>query len=590
MKEKTGYPSIDRTHDNAYNYFKRNPIIPNMSIYNAIVLINSFNKKINAIECADLNINYNELFNDTIIISRSFKELGIKKGDIITVCMTNTYQAVAIFLAANRIGAITTFLNYRASDNEIKEYLNLFESPLFINYDKEQEYNEKIKKDTKVKQIITLSKDKLYNREFNTFSSSLIGYNDFISYSDLANVAKYYKKIINTIQSGKDDALILYTSGSSGNPKSVLLTNENVLASGIYIKNTINLPQTKGDKCLCFVPFKYPYGFATSVLLTMMCGRTVVLVPDGLNKENVKTILPKINYYYGSPALLDVLKNIVSNDVDLSLSHTFVTGGDFFTEKTEKMGREFFANHNCNNITFCNGAGNAETVATWSSSVGTVVRPNTVGRILVGEEPLVVNSETMQEVKYNEEGTLLIRGKNVFKGYYGSPELTKHEKVNINGKEYYNTRTVGKLSEDRFFSLTGRESRFYILNDGNKVYCEKVQNFISLLDIVESCVVVDKPDDCTRYTGKAYVVLKDGILPDKNTRNYIFEQCTKNLYNTNNEIIQLNSFEVPTSIDFVDKIDLTEADKIDYKKYEKMAEEEYNLERKVKTKKLEKLL
>ena len=64
----------------------------------------------------------------------------------------------------------------------------------------------------------------------------------------------------------------------------------------------------------------------------------------------------------------------------------------------------------------------------------------------------------------------------------------------------------------------------------------------------------------------------------------------KSIYNTNNEIIQLNSFEVPTSIDFVDKIDLTEADKIDYKKYEKMAEEEYNLERKVKTKKLEKLL
>lgn len=580
MKEKTGYPSIDKTHDAGFNYFKRNPIIPNMSIYNAISLINSFNKDLNAIECADLSINYNELFNDTITISKSLKELGIKKGDIITICMPNTYQAVAIFLAANRIGAITTFLNYRASDNEIKEYLNLFESPLFINYDRSQEYNEEIKKDTKVKQIITLSKNKLYTKEFNTSSNLLIGYNDFISYNDLANVAKYYKKFINPIHSSKDDALILYTSGSSGNPKSVLLTNENVLASGIYIKNTINLPQTKGDKCLCFVPFKYPYGFATSVLLTMMCGRTVVLVPDGLNNENVRKILPKINYYYGSPALLDVLKSIVPDDVDLSLGHTFVTGGDFFTEKTEKMGREFFTKHNCNNMTFCNGAGNAETVATWSSSVGTKVRPNTVGRILVGEEPLVVNSETMQEVKYNEEGTLLIHGKNVFKGYYKSPELTAQEKITINGKEYYNTRTVGKLSEDRYFSLTGRESRFYILSDGNKVYCEKVQNFISLLDIVKSCVVVDKPDDYTRFTGKAYVVLKEGILPDENTRNYILEKCTKKLFDINNDVIQLNPFEIPTSIDFVDKIELTEADKIDYKKYEKMAIEEYENDKK----------
>ena len=481
MKKETGYPSIDKTHEEGFSYFKRNPIIPDMSIYNAISLINIFNRNLNAIECMDLNVSYKELLDEAIMISKSFKEMGIKKGDIITVCTPNTYQAVAVFLAANRIGAVTTFLNYLASDNEIKEYLNLFESPLFINYNRTLNYNEKIKKETKVRQIITLSKDDLYKKRSISMKNSLIGYSDFISYGDLSSIANYYKKIINPLHSSKDDALILYTSGSSGNPKAVLLTNENVLASGIYIKNTINLPQTKGDKCLCFVPFKYPYGFATSVLLTLMCSRTVVIVPDGLNEKNVQSVLPKINYYYGSPALLDVLRTIVPDNVNLSLSHTFVTGGDFFTDKTEKMGREFFTKHNCDNMTFCNGAGNAETVATWSSSVGTIVRPGTVGRILVGEEPIVVNPDTLKEVKYDEEGTLLLRGKNVFKGYYNSPELTSHEKVIIDGKEYYNTRTVGKLSRDRFFSLTGRESRFYILSDGNKVYCEKIQETVIIL-------------------------------------------------------------------------------------------------------------
>ena len=584
MKKETGYPSIDKTHEEGFSYFKRNPIIPDMSIYNAISLINIFNRNLNAIECMDLNVSYKELLDEAIMISKSFKEMGIKKGDIITVCTPNTYQAVAVFLAANRIGAVTTFLNYLASDNEIKEYLNLFESPLFINYNRTLDYNEKIKKETKVRQIITLSKDDLYKKRSISMKNSLIGYSDFISYGDLSSIANYYKKIINPLHSSKDDALILYTSGSSGNPKAVLLTNENVLASGIYIKNTINLPQTKGDKCLCFVPFKYPYGFATSVLLTLMCSRTVVIVPDGLNEKNVQSVLPKINYYYGSPALLDVLRTIVPDNVNLSLSHTFVTGGDFFTDKTEKMGREFFTKHNCDNMTFCNGAGNAETVATWSSSVGTIVRPGTVGRILVGEEPIVVNPDTLKEVKYDEEGTLLLRGKNVFKGYYNSPELTSHEKVIIDGKEYYNTRTVGKLSRDRFFSLIGRESRFYILSDGNKVYCEKIQNFISSLDIVESCVVVGKPDDQSRFVGKAYVVLRNGILPDEQTRNYIFEQCTKELVGTNNEVLQLNSFEIPASIDFVEKIDLTEADKINYKEYEKMALDEYENEKKNKMK------
>ena len=584
MKKETGYPSVDKIHEEGFSYFKRNPIIPDVSIYNAISLINIFNKNSNAIECMDLNISYRELFNEAVIISKSFKEMEIKKGDIITVCTPNTYQAVVVFLAANRIGAITTFLNYLASDNEIKEYLNLFESPLFINYDRTLEYNEKIKKETKVRQIVTLRKEDVYNKRISRIDSSLIGYSDFVGYKDLYNIADYYKGIINPIRSSKEDALILYTSGSSGNPKAVLLTNENVLASGIYIKNTINLPQTKGDKCLCFVPFKYPYGFATSVLLTLMCSRTVVLVPDGLNERNAKNVLPKINYYYGSPALLDVLKTIVDGTVDLSSSHTFVTGGDFFTEKAEMIGREFFKNHNCNNMTFCNGAGNAETVATWSSSVGTIVKPGTVGRILVGEDPIVVDSDTMKEVKYDEEGTLLLRGKNVFKGYYKSPELTNHEKVIINGKEYYNTRTVGKLSRDRFFSLTGRESRFYILSDGNKVYCEKIQNFISSLDIVKSCVVVGKPDDQSRFVGKAYVVLRENIFPDEQARNYIFEQCTKEIVGINGDVLQLNSFEIPASLDFVEKIDLTEADKINYKEYEKMAIEEYENEKKNKKK------
>ena len=85
MKEKTGYPSIDRIHDNAYSYFKRNPIIPNMSIYNAIMLINSFNKKINAIECADLNINYDLLVVEYADIMRPEMNFSEKRDGLTSI-------------------------------------------------------------------------------------------------------------------------------------------------------------------------------------------------------------------------------------------------------------------------------------------------------------------------------------------------------------------------------------------------------------------------------------------------------------------------------------------------------------------------
>lgn len=572
----TGYPSIDKTHEKGYSHSQLNPIIPNLSIANAVDLLNLFNGKQDAVDSIYLSVNYRELQKNSDMLAKSFKELGVASGDIVTVCMDNTYQAILVFLAANKIGAITTFLNYRASKSEIKDYLNLFESPIFVNFDKDNEYNEEIKRDTKVRNIITLDKKDLYNKEFNEKEKNVLyGYSDFITFNDLGIISSYQKGPINKFYGKNQDALLLYTSGSSGNPKTVLLTNENVIANGLYCKATINLPQNKNERCLTFVPFKYPYGFSTSVLLTFLCGRTVVISPEGLTKENAKDVLRDINYYYGSPALVDVLRNTVPDGIDLSSGHTFVTGGDFWTEKTEEAAREFFSKHNNDRMIYCNGAGNAETAATWSSAVGTPIRKGTVGKILVGSDPLVVDSETMQEVKYNEEGTLLISGKHVFKGYYKDKELTEKEMVTINGKRYYNTRTMGSLDEDRYFKLTGRESRFYILNDGNKVYCEKIQNFISLIDIVKSCVVVPKPNDETRFSGKAYIVLKDGITASEEVKNYILEQCSCEYVLPNGEKKSLSSFEIPLDIEFVDNIILTDADKIDYLYYENDALNEY---------------
>lgn len=579
-KEPTGYPSIDKTHEEGYSYFKLHPIIPNLSIANAVDLINLFNGNQEAVDSVYLSVNYRELQKNSDILAKSFKELGVKAGDIVTVCMDNTYQAILVFLAANKIGAITTFLNYRESKHEIKNYLNLFESPILVNFNKDSEYNEEIKRDTKVRNIITLDEKDLYTKDFNEKDNSkLYGYSDFITFNDLGIISSFQKGPINKLYGKNRDALLLYTSGSSGNPKTVVLTNENVLANGIYCKSTINLPQDKNERCLSFVPFKYPYGFATSVLLTFLCGRTIVVLPEGLTRENAKDALKNINYYYGSPALVDVLKNTVPDDVDLSSGHTFVTGGDFWTEKTEKTANEFFKKHNNDRMIYCNGAGNAETVATWSSSVGTPIKKGTVGKILVGSDPIVIDSDTMQEVKYGEEGTLLISGKHVFREYYNNPELTNKEIVNINGKRYYNTRTIGSLDEDRYFKLTGRESRFYILNDGNKVYCEKIQNFMSLIDVVESCVVVPKPNDETRFSGKAYIVLKNGIDASDEVKKYIIDECSKEYILQNGEKKSIASFEIPSDIEFVDKIQLTDADKIDYLFYENEANNEYEKEK-----------
>lgn len=576
----TGYPSIDNIHNKDYSFFDRNPIIPDMSIYNTINILSTFYRKEEAIDCLDLNVNYDEMINDTVLLSKTFKELGIKKGDIISVSMPNFYQGVIVYLAANRIGAVTTFINSMSSIEEVLGYLNEFESSLFINFDKDSVYNKKIKDNSKVKNIITLNKDEINTKNYGNITSSANGYRDDLSFSDIGSIAKYYKRPIYTLYGGKEDSLILFTSGSTGNPKSVVLTNQNILASGIYMKNTGRIKAKVGERCLVCVPFSYPYGFATSTIMSLICGRVAVLAPT-LSKDNIRYYLSKNpNYVFGSPALLELIKRNVKDSDDLSIIHTFVSGGDFLTVNQNKAGVEFFRKHGAETI-ICNGSGNAETVGTNTMAVGSINKPETVGRVLVGTKAIVVNPDTLEEVKYGEEGMLCISGKHVFKGYYKNEDMSRETKFVYKGIEYYKTGNMGILDTDGYFTLTGRSSRYYIRSDLNKVYLEHIQNVISLIDVVDSCCVVPKEDKDLLFTNKAYVVLKDGVLPSLEVSDYIMNMCYKPLYNSvTGEMVQLKPFEVPESITFLDVLPRTKADKVDYTFLENMAKNEVKIKKK----------
>lgn len=576
----TGYPSIDNIHNKDYSFFDRNPIIPDMSIYNTINMLSTFYRKEEAIDCLDLNVNYDEMINDTVLLSKTFKELGIKKGDIISVSMPNFYQGVIVYLAANRIGAVTTFINSMSSIEEVLGYLNEFESSLFINFNKDSVYNKKIKDNSKVRNIITLNRDEINTKNYGNIISSANGYRDDLSFSDIGSIAKYYKKPIYTLYGGKEDSLILFTSGSTGNPKSVVLTNQNILASGIYMKNTGRIKAKVGERCLVCVPFSYPYGFATSTIMSLICGRVAVLAPT-LSKDNIRYYLSKNpNYVFGSPALLELIKRNVKDSDDLSSIHTFVSGGDFLTVNQNKAGVEFFRKHGAETI-ICNGSGNAETVGTNTMAVGSINKPETVGRVLVGTKAIVVNPDTLEEVKYGEEGMLCISGKHVFKGYYKNEDMSRETKFVYKGIEYYKTGNMGILDTDGYFTLTGRSSRYYIRSDLNKVYLEHIQNVISLIDVVDSCCIVPKKDKDLLFTNKAYVVLKDGVLPSLEVSDYIMNMCYKPLYNSvTGEMVQLKPFEVPESITFLDVLPRTKADKVDYTFLENMAKNEVKIKKK----------
>ena len=576
-KKLTGYASIDKPQNKGAKFFEAHPIIPDINIYTAIKVISSFYRDEKAVDCLKLSATYQQLLDDAVTVSMALKELGVRKGDIITVSMPNFYQAVSVFMAANRIGATTTFLNSFAPDEEIVSYLNLFESPVYINFNRSDEENQKIVDKTHVRYVITLDKSKVNSLSLN--GNYHLTKSNTIDFNSLGCLAKFQKKTLENPFNALDDALILYTSGTTGKPKAVVLTNKNVLAAATYLKNSTHISDTRGEKSLVCVPFTYPYGFSTSTLMSLMCGRTAILAPY-LSKDNLYYYLAKNpNIIFGSPALLELMMINAPKDFDLSSVKTFISGGDFLTPANAKRGEDFFQEHKAKTV-ITNGSGNAETVSCGTNSVGIEVKPETVGRVLTGSDCLVIdmdkynNNRTIEEKKIGEEGLLLIGSEHVFKEYYKKPELTKKAKIVVNGKNYVATGMFGRLDNDGYFTLTGRQSRFYIISTLNKVYLDYVQGVISNFPCVKDCAVVKvDTNDGSLAANKAYIVLDESkMLDNKDFTSQILDLCLKPIKMVNGDIVQLKEYEIPAYIEFVNALPRRKGtEKVDYQLLEQKA-------------------
>ena len=590
MKKETGYPSVDKTHLKGTKFFERHPIIPSMTFSQVLDLMFLMQGNHEIVDCLDLKVNVKEFQKDSLIIAKALLELGIKPKDIITISLPNYYQAIPIFKAANMLGAIVTYLNPLSSIEETKQYLNLYESSIFITYDAMNKYNAEITKETKVKHIITLKETKVNSRDFNQKQEYTTGYNENLDFHELENVAKYQKGKINNLHGGKQDALILYTSGSTGKSKGLLFTNENLIASCIYLKNSTHVPKVTQDDCrwMNVVPFMYPYGFGASVLQTFLSGREVILTPN-LGPQNIAYYYSKNPHLvFGSPAHLELTKKYLPKEQKLNGLKIYLSGGDYLSVSQSHAGINFFKEHGAN-ATISNSSGTGETLGCSTNAMNVPYRPETVGQLVVGPKYVIINPDTMKEVKYGETGVLCTSGKHVFKGYYNEPEKTKEVMFKYNNEEYYKTGNVGYLDKDRYFTLIGRASRFFIINTLNKVYCELVQLVVSNIDIVDCCAIVPKPNEESLYVSKAYVVLKEGIMPTKETEQYIINKCYETYHDiTTQENITLKEYEIPTSVTFLETLPRTEAaEKVDYEYLKKLANEEYQQELKNKKRVLE---
>ena len=559
---------------------KRDPLVPPISI-SALFNLSSFRHLDDVVtNQKELDFTRRELKQDIKTLAKAFLQLGLKKGDIITVATGRSmYENILIFLTANRLGMVVAFLDEKTARDTLLHYLDEFNSPLLITYKATDKRIKDLKHDAKsVKNIINLDgrtvdesspdDEQEEDIEFHALDGFLL--ND----QPITKTAEKYKGRIpkNTFAANRE-ALISFTSGSTSGPKPMVFTNKALIASAIYSKvaSDVKMWDKELHSWMSYVHFDCPYGLVVSVIAPICGGGEVILTPD-INEANLDYYIGKNpNTIFGIPPLLEAMPSL-KEDTDISNLKMFASGGERLEKSASLAALDFFKSRGLKNIKISNGYGVGEALGLISTAVGNrTYNPDSVGQIPAGVHTMVLNPDTGEELNFGKTGILYVTGKHILSRYYNRPELTEDKIIKIHGKKFVKTGDLAYVTETGFITLVGRAT-FFINNLPAKVYYEVVRAAVSKSELVKKCYVVKGPDPKLKLATYAFVVTNDGVGHNNDIRQQIISKASEP-FNLGRRRIILKDYELPKKVIFLDDLPLTKANKTDFRKLERMAKE-----------------
>lgn len=496
----TGKASVDKPWLINYSNEQIGCPIPSRRMYEDLLWYTQNLKLDIAIEYFGNKITYEELRKNIEITAASFIKLGVKKGDVVSVCTPYLPETIYTIYALNKIGAVINMIDPRINGELITEYINNANSKYIVTISKADEKIKNLLPKTNVKKVVSIpATNSMKNVVLKTLGglkkTPFIKWNNFID-----KKAKY----VETAVHNKDElAIIEYTSGTSGKPKGVMLSNEafNALA---YFQNQ-SLINNVGDKFLLIMPPFIAYGLVIGMHDMLCQGQHLLMIPNFTLDKAPKMLGELVDKYHpnsimGVPNFLSILMNY---DKDLSFLKNIIIGGDHLDKEIEKKANEFFKNQN-SSATVLKGWGMTEVASCGTftkndvkNNLGSVGIPLSKNNIKIlpmktnEEDEYDINSE---EVYYGEKGILFISSPSMTLGYFKNKEATdKIIYTDKNGKKWVNSGDVFKMESDGSLYFCGREKRIVVRPDGHNIPSEKIESIASAIDEVETAVVVGVP-------------------------------------------------------------------------------------------------
>lgn len=498
--------------------------------------------------------------------AKSLKTTGIRNGDVVTIAMPNCPQAICMFYAINMVGAIANMVHPLSSEKEIEFYLNESNSVSVVTLDQFYAKIEAIRQNTNIVNVIIASiRDELSRpvkagymliegRKIEKIPSDA----PIIRWEQFLHLGAFCSWNFKVERAADDPAVILYSGGTTGTTKGIVLTNMNfnALAQQIIATN----PMFKaGDKMLAAMPLFHGFGLGVCVHSMLASGGRCVLVPRFTAESYAKLITKyQCNFIAGVPTLYEALLRLPSmGKADLSCLKGVFSGGDSLTVELKKKFDEFLISHN-SKVKIREGYGTTECVTASCLTPSNMSREGSIGIPFPDTYYKVVKPGTDEEVAYNEEGEILLAGPTVMKEYLKHPEETAQTlRKHADGLTWVYTGDLGAMDEEGFIYFRGRIKRM-IISSGYNIYPAQLENILDANELVHMSCVVGVPDSYKMQKVKAFVMLRKGVEPDRITKEALMAYCKK----------YIAKYAMPYDIEFREELPTTLVGKVAYRQLE----------------------
>lgn len=557
MEEKnlTGYSSIDKPWLKYYTEEQINAPLPHMTAYKYLKYMNQDRLDYCAIDSAEGNYTYGDLFTAIDKTAAALYQMGAKKGTIVLAMLPVLPHESFLFYGVDAVGAALAQIPPQSLTKDVCSFANKYGVKLFFVSESllTPEMEQAIYTQTTVEHIISIGSMLKELQDARTLSWDI-----FIGLGK-------DKKIPEVNRNSKDLLFLANTGGSTGEPKSVMLNDD---CFNIIVHQFINsdVPYDTGDRWIRLWPLFSAAAAVANSHLPLCMGMNVLHreFPQNIKCFDKMILEDKPNHLILIPQLIDVLEQSeLLKNADLSFVKTAGCGGLGMTAQFEERINRFYKSHKISTF-LGHGWGcteNASNIAMRSNFRTTKI--GTVGAPMVNTVVSVFDPETDAELKYGEEGELCVQSHTIMMGYYKDSKMTaKAIRTHTDGTVWLHTGDLGSISEDGIVTVKGRMTRVIFVFPTAKIYPQAMETAVSKVDGVQEVAFCQIPDQ--EHNGFFQPVCF--VVPNQE---YTSDEVKKAVIDYCNE--SFPEYSRPCAIYICEELPLTRVGKVDISALEKFA-------------------